>query len=664
MIRRLITALVSAPLIALATQLALPRLDGIRVDGDPADWAGRGLRFPILAPDSPLPPDRSRSHAEARIAWDEHGLIFLVSVLDATPHEAHRASGAYLADSVELFLASDPARPEAVQLVISPGRDPAQGVPRAYLYDYRPDGLRAKPTAPEWGVRPVVGTALTQIEARLPWSALGLQPMPSLVIGARLCVNDSDGEGRRTRFAWQPAADGGRYHALTLSLSGDAHRAHTAPIAWLAVDPALPGCRLNLVAPLSSAGSTAQVSNADGSRKFEIPLIAAGSLAQGSSPLPNAQTGDGSWHIMAGGTVLTLPDTAAQLAADTVTRAHVGWRLSPAEKRDVAFAQFAFTEYVFAGDAFPAPAFVDPDRVNALLGRPPEVETRWFDARGAEVHTPAAPGLYGARSTLTLAGRASPLVLEHHLYRLPAGATVPPVADELAARLLGFELAGADATPSHAARVAERWWHRLRRANGWSAPLPFELRVPADMAVNPRPRPLIVYLHGSGEQHTETVQVVLDWIATHAGDDAIILCPMSSRPWRGPSVGEVIDTVSRTHPVDPDRVYLVGFSMGGIGAWEVALDQPERFAAIVPIGGRMGAPADAARLRQVPAWIINGAEDPTTTPEEAAIMRDALARAGATARLTLYPGVAHGESRRIALTSPGLWTWLLTQRRN
>ena len=43
--------------------------------------------------------------------------------------------------------------------------------------------------------------------------------------------------------------------------------------------------------------------------------------------------------------------------------------------------------------------------------------------------------------------------------------------------------------------------------------------------------------------------------------------------------------VRRAYPVDPDRIYLTGLSMGGEGTWYIGLRYPDLFAAIVPVCG-------------------------------------------------------------------------------
>jgi acetyl esterase/lipase len=78
----------------------------------------------------------------------------------------------------------------------------------------------------------------------------------------------------------------------------------------------------------------------------------------------------------------------------------------------------------------------------------------------------------------------------------------------------------------------------------------------------------------------------------------------------------------------------------------------------------MGSPADAPRLRDVPLWVFNGADDPTTTCEEAQMMVDALTRAGGRPVFTRLPGKSHGDSQEAALRYPGLFDWLGTRHRS
>jgi predicted esterase len=641
---------------ALRATPSLPRLDAITLDGDLTDWGKRGLQLPFLTPDSPRIPDPARSRASARFAWDDSGLLIAVEVTDTTPSEAHLASAAYTADSLELFLAPDPTKPDSVQLVLSPGRDPAHPAPRAYVFDNRPAPLQALPNKVTWAVKP--RTDGYAAEARLPWAALGIRPAPGLTIGTRLYVNDDDGAGTRTRFVWQPAPGGARYHALTLAKDG-ASRVLDAPAVWTALDVVDTTARVNMMGRAALAGTAWQVRQGDALLGV-LTLQPAGDGSHGSLMLP---AGRASGSLTLSGpddAVLTVRDTLAEDAAGVIARAS-GGRVSPVDSKALAFARAQFPQHIFVGRRFPSLDFGDPARVARLLGAAPVIVTRWLDAEGRDVTAPNVPGRYAARSEITLPGRANPLILEHVFYRMPDGAGLPSATDEVAARLFAFGLQGAEATPTQSARVAERWWHGVRRARGWSEALAYKIHVPAGAAA--KPRPLIVHLHGSGQHSELAVSERLPLLIEQAGPEPIIVYPQSPGGWRGPAVGELIDMLARQHSIDAARVYLVGFSLGGIGSWEVALDQPERFAAVVPIGGRMGSPADAPLLKDVPIWVFNGEFDPGTTTEEAGIMVDALRRAGGKPRFTILPGLSHGESQDAAYRYPGMFKWMLEQRR-
>ncbi len=647
-----------SPAAFLFADTALPRIDGITPDGDLADWGTRGLRLPFLTSDSPLPTDPARSHVEARFAWDDAGLLLGVEVTDKTPSEAPSEAAAYMFDSVELFLAPDATRWESLQLVLSPGRDhAAHPAPRSYVFDNRPAALQSLPRDVTWAVKPHADGYV--VEARLPWASLGIQPAPGVTVATRLFVNDDNGLGVRTRFVWQPAPDAGRFYTLTLA-APDLSAVLDAPVAWTALDVAADAGRVNIIGTAGLVGSTWTVRQGDAVLGLLIPT-ASGKLATGTLALP---AGRDTGPLTLNGpdnTTLIVRDTLATAAASAVITANAGWRVSRVDKTALAFARAEFPEHVFAGRQFPVLNFIDADRVTRLLGASPVIKTRWLDAQGKTVNEPEGPGLYAARSELTLKGRTEPLVLENEFYHLPDLAGVPPQADETSARLLAFALQGADATPSQAARVTERWWHAVRRASGWSQALRYKIHLPEGASA--RPRPLIMHLHGTGQFSDTDAEKTLAALSNLAGPEPIIVYAQSRDSWRGPAVAELIDTLMKTYDIDADRVYLMGFSMGGIGSWEVALDMPERFAAVVPIGGRMGSPADAARLRDVPLWVFNGADDPTTTAAEAEIMVEAVRRAGGEPRLTLLPGRTHGDSQAAAYAYPGLFEWMLSQRR-
>lgn len=194
----------------------------------------------------------------------------------------------------------------------------------------------------------------------------------------------------------------------------------------------------------------------------------------------------------------------------------------------------------------------------------------------------------------------------------------------------------------------------------------------------PRPSdeklPVVLCLHGRGGG-TEA-PLVLSQPELRAKHPCLIIVPgidaakerwaPSSRDGKHhrvvmPELLEALDAVVREHNGDPDRVYVTGQSMGGVGTWGLIAAHPDRFAAAAPVCG-FWAPADAPTIKSVPVWAFHGADDPTVPVAGSRDMIAALKAAGAEPKYTEYPGVGHGSWTQAYATAE-LWEWLFAQRR-
>jgi predicted peptidase len=100
-----------------------------------------------------------------------------------------------------------------------------------------------------------------------------------------------------------------------------------------------------------------------------------------------------------------------------------------------------------------------------------------------------------------------------------------------------------------------------------------------------------------------------------------------------------------------------GISMGGYGAWDLAIKFPERFAALVPICGG-GVPEQAYSLKNVPVWAFHGAKDDVVPLQETLNMVEALKQCEGKVKLTVYPDVSH-DIGTATYNNPLLYNWLL-----
>lgn len=121
---------------------------------------------------------------------------------------------------------------------------------------------------------------------------------------------------------------------------------------------------------------------------------------------------------------------------------------------------------------------------------------------------------------------------------------------------------------------------------------PVGLVLPKNAAQSPSPLPLYVWLHGRGDKTTDLHFICerLDKWGEVVPEGALVLHPFGRQCIGYKSAGETdvleaIEFVCENYPVDRRRVVLMGFSMGGAGAWHLAAHYPDRFAAVSPGAG-------------------------------------------------------------------------------
>jgi len=193
------------------------------------------------------------------------------------------------------------------------------------------------------------------------------------------------------------------------------------------------------------------------------------------------------------------------------------------------------------------------------------------------------------------------------------------------------------------------------------------LHLPAGYGQTDRRWPLMLFLHGVGQRGSDLEAVKKHGppglVERQDGFPFVLVSPQCpiDRWWENNVLTALLDELGSRYAVDPDRVYLTGLSMGGFGTWSLAIECPQRFAAIAPVCGG-GLPALAYRLRHVPIWAFHGAKDPVVPLYESQRMVEAVQRAGGNARLTIYPDAEH-DAWTETYNNPELYAWLLSHRR-
>src|ERR1043165_1952140 len=198
----------------------------------------------------------------------------------------------------------------------------------------------------------------------------------------------------------------------------------------------------------------------------------------------------------------------------------------------------------------------------------------------------------------------------------------------------------------------------MAKISGAGAPFdfPFLLYVPND--IGKYPLPSLLFLHGVGEAGSDLEGVYGNGPHGHVRNDKnlrekmpfLIIGPqlVSGKTWSQRPVVKatiaLLDEILKGYGNygDKDRGCMTGLSMGGQGTWHMALEAPDRFAAIVPSDPRAVMPEVAAeRLKDLAVWIIAGAEDGDFT-KGAKEMFEALKNNVPKPQLVLVPNCGHG----------------------
>lgn len=199
---------------------------------------------------------------------------------------------------------------------------------------------------------------------------------------------------------------------------------------------------------------------------------------------------------------------------------------------------------------------------------------------------------------------------------------------------------------------------------------PYWCYVPQDASAGGK-LPLLLFLHGAGERGTDLTPVkkhgpprLIDQGQEFPFVVVSPQCPAGQWWAQGENVQgleKLIRHVQGQYPIDADRIYGTGMSMGGYGIWALAAQFPELLAAIVPICGG-GDITTAPALRQTPIWAFHGREDDIVPPVRSEEMVEAIRRSGGDVKLTIYDQVGH-HSWAPTYDNREIYRWLLSHTR-
>lgn len=181
---------------------------------------------------------------------------------------------------------------------------------------------------------------------------------------------------------------------------------------------------------------------------------------------------------------------------------------------------------------------------------------------------------------------------------------------------------------------------------------------------------LLLFLHGGGESGAALEEIKRNGppklLAEGKQFPFLILAPQNpykKKWWNIHAVNQLLDSIVQDNRVDPKRIYLTGLSRGGSAAWEMAIQYPEKFAALAVICGMAPVPYAHWLDKSLPIWVFHGVEDNVIPVSESDKMVDKLQEMGYDVKYDRYEGVGHNAWVR-AYTTEGLYEWMDQQKQN
>ena len=180
-------------------------------------------------------------------------------------------------------------------------------------------------------------------------------------------------------------------------------------------------------------------------------------------------------------------------------------------------------------------------------------------------------------------------------------------------------------------------------------------------------KPLLIFLHGSGEKGTDLeklkVNGPLKYNQTNSLD-AFILAPQcpENEYWDAESLHLLIKKITKENPIDTQRIYLTGLSMGAWGAWNLAFAHPETFAALVPICGFVDRVPmiENCKIAHIPTRIFHGLLDDVVDASYSITIYKKLKTCSTNIQLTLFDDANHDSWTRV-YKNAAIYDWMFQQ---
>ena len=197
------------------------------------------------------------------------------------------------------------------------------------------------------------------------------------------------------------------------------------------------------------------------------------------------------------------------------------------------------------------------------------------------------------------------------------------------------------------------------------------LYLPKSYTKGQKQYPLVIYLHGGSQKGNDLNKLKgygLPYVVDKGHKFKFIIaspqCPANEYWTTEDWFDSLYHELTTKYRIDINRVYLTGISMGGYGTYTVAMDYPEKLAAIVPLCGGIN-DSDTSRLcniKHIPIWTFHGTADDKISITETERVVKGLKPCGGNIKFTRLQNEGHGIEY-LYKTKPQIYDWLLKHKK-
>ncbi len=205
---------------------------------------------------------------------------------------------------------------------------------------------------------------------------------------------------------------------------------------------------------------------------------------------------------------------------------------------------------------------------------------------------------------------------------------------------------------------------QTKKYNNWN----YYLYIPDSAKTSSKP--LVVFLHGSGEKGTDISKLenygFAKYIKKEKKDyDTYILMPQlpsGNESWDTSKLMTLINKIVSENNVDRSRISISGFSLGTVAIPSLIEENPRYFSAIVFIALCTDGNSKVSYFRNTPTRLYHGGSDSACKPSHSQEFADALKKNNGNVNLFILPNRPHNIVNDVFKDGKVI-SWMTAQRR-